>query len=325
MPSPSCLSAETPPTPSRASHGPSSRVQQLRVRRHSVNVPAVDRGEPAVTLTSWRASAGSDTVAGGPAGQFATLPGAAAEAVAKSARQATTTTRGRIDLIAAQGTLAALVRMVRTPIAVLCVAGVALVPARPVVAAAPPFSSSSAPATAAELGASYHPGCPVPPSQLRVLRLSYWGFDGRPHGGSIVVAAAVAGPVTGIFAALYRRRFPIRRLLPVARFRGSDDASMAADNTSGFNCRRAVAAGAPGWSAHAYGEAIDVNPVENPYIVQGVIMPPAGAGYRTRSPARAGMASRNGVLVAAFAAAGWQWGGRWSASPDYQHFSDDGS
>ena len=100
---------------------------------------------------------------------------------------------------------------------------------------------------------------------------------------------------------------------------------MAADNTSGFNCRRAVASGTPGWSAHAYGDAIDVNPVENPYLVEGVVMPPAGASYRTRSPARAGMATAHGALVAAFAAAGWQWGGRWSRSPDYQHFSVRGN
>lgn len=216
-------------------------------------------------------------------------------------------------------------RTIRNPIAGLCVAGVLLVLAPSAGATAPPFSSSVARVTAAELGASYRPGCPVPPSGLRLLRLSYWGFNGQPHSGSIVIAAAVAGRVTRVFATLYRERFPIRRMLPIARFGGSDTASMAADNTSGFNCRRAVAPGTPGWSAHAYGTAIDVNPVENPYLLEGEVMPPAGASYRTRSPTRAGMATARGVLVAAFAAAGWRWGGRWSGSPDYQHFSARGN
>jgi hypothetical protein len=111
---------------------------------------------------------------------------------------------------------------------------------------------------------------------------------------------------------------------PVDAFRGSDDASMAADNTSGFNCRRAVAAGPPRWSAHAYGDAIDVNPVENPYLEGGAVRPPAGRRYLDRGVAGAGSATAGGVLVEAFAAAGWRWGGRWSASPDYQHFSASG-
>jgi hypothetical protein len=96
---------------------------------------------------------------------------------------------------------------------------------------------------------------------------------------------------------------------------------MAADNTSGFNCRFAVSPGPPQWSVHAFGEAIDVNPVENPYLEGGAVQPPAGAAYLTRSLVRPGMAMPGGQLVEAFAAVGWAWGGRWSAAPDYQHFS----
>jgi len=95
---------------------------------------------------------------------------------------------------------------------------------------------------------------------------------------------------------------------------GSDDRSMAADNTSAFNCRYAVAAGPKRWSVHAYGEAVDVNPVENPYL----------EGGPDRSAVRPGMAVAGGTLVDAFAAVGWSWGGRWSASPDSQHFSATG-
>ena len=127
-----------------------------------------------------------------------------------------------------------------------------------------------------------------------------------------------------MFARLYAERFPIRRMEPIDRFRASDNRSMAADNTSAFNCRYAVAPGPRRWSAHAYGEAIDVNPVENPSVVGGKAHPPAGARYLDRSKIRPGMAVRGGLLVRAFASVGWRWGGRWSGSPDYQHFSATG-
>jgi len=189
---------------------------------------------------------------------------------------------------------------------------------------APPFFASVQPVTTAELGASWHPGCPVGAADLRTMRISYWGFDGARHVGSIVVNRAVTGDVKVIFRALYRARFPIRRMEPVAGYGGSDDRSMAADNTSGFNCRYAVAPGPKRWSVHAYGEAIDVNTVENPYLEGGQVLPAAGAAYRNRSDVRPGMAEPGGVLVRAFALAGWQWGGRWTASPDWQHFSKTG-
>jgi len=181
-----------------------------------------------------------------------------------------------------------------------------------------------APVSRAELGASWRPGCPVRPADLRSVRVPYWGFDERRHVGVVVVNAAVATRVAGIFGLLYRERFPIRRMTPVSAFGGSDDRSMAADNTSAFNCRYAVAAGPKRWSVHAYGEAIDVNPRENPYLEGGRVLPLGGARYRDRTNVRPGMAVRGGSLVTAFAAAGWQWGGRWAASPDYQHFSANG-
>ena len=209
-------------------------------------------------------------------------------------------------------------------------------PAAPTSSAAPttqgPATSSTAPAftgtavgvTAADLPASWRPGCPVAPADLRKLELSYWGFDGQRHTGALVVAATEADAVIGVFRRLYDRRFPIRRMEPIDVYGGSDEASIAADNTSGFNCRRAVASGPPQWSAHAFGKAIDVNPVENPYILEGTVLPPAGAPFVDRSNVRPGMAVRGGELVAAFATAGWSWGGGWT-NPDYQHFSATGS
>jgi len=187
-----------------------------------------------------------------------------------------------------------------------------------------PFSATVSPVTAVQLRWSYRPGCPVPPSQLRRVRLRYWGFDGASHLGALVVNVSVTREVVDVFRRLYGERFPIRRMEPIDAYRGSDDRSMAADNTSAFNCRYAVAPGPKQWSAHAYGEAIDVNPVENPYLEGGKVLPARGKSYLDRSHVRPGMAVRGGELVDAFAAAGWLWGGRWTGSPDYQHFSSTG-
>jgi hypothetical protein len=191
-------------------------------------------------------------------------------------------------------------------------------------AALPPFHAAVAPVTAAQLGASWHAGCPVGPPSLRRLFVSYVGFDGRAHRGELVVNRAVTGELTRVFRRLYLARFPIRRMRPISAYGGSDDRSAAADNTSAFNCRAAVAAGPTRWSVHAYGAAVDVNDVENPYILGSRVIPPAGAAYRDRSRVRAGMAVPGGVVVRAFAAEGWLWGGRWTGSPDYQHFSRTG-
>jgi hypothetical protein len=188
----------------------------------------------------------------------------------------------------------------------------------------PPFTWSMSRVTATQLGKSWRPGCPVGPSQLRLLQLRYVGFDGHARVGSMVVNATVVTAVAKVFATLYAKRFPIHLMVPTSQFQGKDPASMAADNTSGFNCRYAVTTGPKQWSVHAYGEAIDVNPVQNPYVFNGVAQPVAGKAYVNRSDVRPGMAELGGVLNDAFAFVGWFWGGRWTASPDYQHFSSTG-
>jgi hypothetical protein len=175
--------------------------------------------------------------------------------------------------------------------------------------------------TAAQLRYSWRPGCPVPVSSLRALTVRYKTFTGTTATGTLIVHRDAVAAMTAVFADLYRRGFPIRRIQPVDAYKGSDDASTAADNTSAFNCRAAVAAGPRSWSQHAYGRAIDVNPVENPYFEGGRVIPPAGARYANRRSIRPGMAEAG--LVTAFARVGWRWGARWS-NPDYQHFSSNG-
>jgi hypothetical protein len=185
----------------------------------------------------------------------------------------------------------------------------------------PPFAATVRAVTAADVPRTWRPGCPVGPDQLRLLHLTYWGFDGRSHTGAMVVNAVVVNGVATIFRTLYAERFPIQEIVPQDAYAGDDNAAVAANDTSGFNCRYAVAPGPPSWSVHAFGEAIDVNDVENPYVEGSTVIPPAGSAYLDRQHVRPGMAVPGGALVRAFAAAGWHWGGRWTASPDYQHFS----
>jgi len=189
---------------------------------------------------------------------------------------------------------------------------------------APPFSSSVSRVTAAGLPHSWHPGCPVAPSRLRRVGVTYWGFDRRAHAGALVANEEAVPALVRVFSRLYAARFPIRRLRPIDAYGGNDERSLAADNTAAFNCRYVVGPGPRRWSAHAYGEAIDVNPVENPYLEGGRVHPRAGRPYLRRSRVRPGMATPTGLLVRTFAAVGWKWGGRWSVSPDYQHFSATG-
>jgi D-alanyl-D-alanine carboxypeptidase len=197
--------------------------------------------------------------------------------------------------------------------------------ARVTSAALPSFVVTiSGPLIPADVPFTWRPGCPVPPSSLREVKMSFVGFDRRPHTGTMILNAAVTGAVVKVFRALYRARFPIRRMESVDAFHGSDAESMAADNTSSFNCRYAVANGPATWSMHAYGEAIDVNTVENPYFEPGhSVQPPAGSAFADRADHRPGMAYPGGALVDAFAAIGWGWGGYWTG-PDYQHFSTNG-
>jgi hypothetical protein len=188
----------------------------------------------------------------------------------------------------------------------------------------PPFAHSVSRVTAAQLPHSWHRGCPVAPAQLRRLRLRYWGFDQRVHTGALIVNKSALRPLTRVFSRLYAARFPIRRMRPIDAYRGSDERSLNADNTAAFNCRYAVAPGPTRWSVHAYGLAVDVNPVENPYLEGGRVHPRAGRAFLDRSRYRPGMAVRGGLLVRAFVSVGWHWGGRWTGSPDYQHFSATG-
>ncbi|HEU4337501.1 MAG TPA: CapA family protein [Nocardioides sp.] len=174
---------------------------------------------------------------------------------------------------------------------------------------------------------SHRPGCPVALRDLRHLQMTHRDFDGRARVGEMVVHRRWARQVADAFGRLYDAGFPIARMRLVDDYRADDDLSMAANNTSGFNCRRV--AGQRRWSQHAYGAAIDINPVQNPYVTPGRVDPPTGRAFvsidRDRSaPARLGVIRSGDLPVTAFARFGWEWGGSWVSSKDYQHVEAPG-
>jgi Bacterial capsule synthesis protein PGA_cap/D-alanyl-D-alanine carboxypeptidase len=172
-------------------------------------------------------------------------------------------------------------------------------------------------------GSSHDPvRCPVGFTDLRLLTLRYVGFDGRAHIGQMVVHRRHARGLVGVFGELYQARFPIRRMQLIDAYGGDDNRSMAADNSSAYNCR--VVAGTSTFSDHAYGAAVDINPVENPYVTPDGVLPAAGRRFvdvdRSRdADAPRGVIVADDVIVRAFARIGWKWGGVWNEA-DYQHF-----
>jgi hypothetical protein len=172
-------------------------------------------------------------------------------------------------------------------------------------------------------GVSWHRGCPVHIRDLRHLTVSRWGYDGEVHDGKLVVNRRQARKVRTVMEKLFEARFPIRRMRLIDHYGASDHRSMNANNTSAFNCR--YVAGTTRWSEHAYGRAIDLNPVQNPYVrPDGTASPAKGQPYVDRSKRHKGMIHAGDAVVRAFASVGWGWGGYWSSPKDYQHFSSTG-
>jgi hypothetical protein len=191
------------------------------------------------------------------------------------------------------------------------------------VSSLPAFTASVRPiddALKARMAYSWRKGCPVKRVSLRYVRVTFVRFDGTARQGELVVHKDAAADVVDAFRDLYDARFPVRRMRLVDDYQGSDDRSMAANNTSAFNCRRV--SGSSSWSEHSYGRAIDLNPVQNPYVYGRTVAPPAGKAYVARTPHRKGMVTR--AVRNAFADIGWVWGGTWTARKDYQHFSANG-
>jgi D-alanyl-D-alanine carboxypeptidase len=197
--------------------------------------------------------------------------------------------------------------------------------------ALPPFHSAIRPLAPAERaalnGEFWHSGCPVPLSSLRLLTVSHWDFAGVVQTGALVVDRKAAAPLARVFGQLYRLRFPIRHMRFADFYGPKSGRPRDGDVSEGFECRRAVpspcGSGTGGWSQHAYGLAVDLNPIENPYTGCGRTRERASGPYLNRSKVRPGMVTA--AVVRTFRSIGWGWGGSWSGSTkDYMHFSSSG-
>ena len=174
-------------------------------------------------------------------------------------------------------------------------------------------------------GNTWEKGCPVPLENLRYLRIKHIDFNGKDQMGEMIVHKEVSEEVTKIFQALYDANYPINKMRLVSDYKGSDWESIEADNTSAFNCRKAT--GSKKFSKHSYGKAIDINPIENPYIFKsGKSSHTASAPFLKRkrtgnSAPQKAMLLPNDKATKIFRKYGWKWGGDWSGVKDYQHFS----
>ena len=170
---------------------------------------------------------------------------------------------------------------------------------------------------------SWREGCPVGLDELRIITLNYWNFNGSISAGELVVHEDHADDMVQVFSRLFDAQFPIERMELVDAFAGDDDLSMAANNTSAFNCREIAAR--PGvWSNHAFGAAVDINPLQNPFVTDSGVFPPGGAAFVDRSVQVTGGIYPGDAVTAAFAEIGWGWGGDWNTVKDWQHFSANG-
>ena len=174
----------------------------------------------------------------------------------------------------------------------------------------------------------WHAGCPVALSQLRLVTVPYVDFDGLTREGQIIVHRDVAGSVSTVFRKLYELKFPIRHMRLSKMYGPRRAIPEDEDVTGSFWCRDSVPSPCVGgtasghWSNHAYGHAIDINPIENPYIGCGKVYDPRMAPYVDRSKRKKGMVTP--AVVRAFRSIGWGWGGDWSGTKDYMHFSTNG-
>jgi len=175
-----------------------------------------------------------------------------------------------------------------------------------------------------EVPKSWNAEGPVPLSDLRLLNLQHYDLDFKVQQGELVVHKDVVNEVVIIFSELFYNKFPIAKMKLVDHYNADDEASMSDNNTYSFCSRKST--GAEKWSIHAYGRAIDINPLFNPYIKGEVILPKSGINYVDRTKTETpGMIHHGSKIYEIFRKYGWVWGGDWNSLKDYHHFQKDES
>ena len=168
-------------------------------------------------------------------------------------------------------------------------------------------------------GVSFTEDCPVAREDLRYMTVLYWGTDNAAHKGELIVNKSIAPEVSEIFYQLYKASYPIESIKLVDEYGGNDEVSMANNNTSCFNARKVK--GSDTWSMHAYGLAIDINPLYNPYVgADGSVLPVMSERYANRDDRFIMKIDADDYAYNLFAEHGFTWGGSWEKVKDYQHF-----
>jgi hypothetical protein len=174
------------------------------------------------------------------------------------------------------------------------------------------------------IGRNWTPGCPVPLGDLRLVQVSYWNFQGEIRRGPLILHERVAADVLWVFERLFRARFPIREIKLAAKDRPRRPEDYwdrtRRSVTASFNCRPAT--DSITLSEHSYGWAIDINPLQNPYVRgDGTVLRAIALPFRDRSMDQKGMIHEGDIVVRSFERIGWEWGGHWHTLKDYMHFS----
>jgi len=172
------------------------------------------------------------------------------------------------------------------------------------------------------VGVSWRENSPVKLEELSYINVTYWGFDDKEHIGEMIVNKELAQEVIEIFKELYEAKYPIEKIKLIDEYNADDSLSMADNNTSAF-CFREVTGQKGVFSQHSYGVAIDINPIQNPYVKGDVVLPEEGIEYLDRTNIRKGMITVGDPCYNAFKSRGWTWGGEWNSLKDYQHFEKE--
>lgn len=158
---------------------------------------------------------------------------------------------------------------------------------------------------------------------LRYVHILHYDFDGNPAEGELICNEYIAQDLVEIFHELYYNEYQIEQMVLIDEYDGDDTASMEDNNTSCFNYR--VVEGSSSLSKHAYGLAIDINPLYNPYVTyekDGTekVSPVAALGYADRSVSFPYKIDEEDLCCRLFKEHGFIWGGNWNSLKDYQHF-----
>jgi hypothetical protein len=171
---------------------------------------------------------------------------------------------------------------------------------------------------------SWKSDCPLPAKKLAYIQVRHWNFKDKLETGELIVNVDVTEEILDIFREQFESKFPIEKMQLIDSYDADDDRSMSANNSSAF-CSRAITAKPGAYSKHSFGTAIDINPLQNPYINEAkkIVAPTEGKKYEDRSLQEKGMITKESSCYKSFNERGWKWGGNWNDPIDYQHFEKD--